>query len=273
MATVPDNFLLARERERNATTRGHFGIYSYHREQQMALLHGLHGKRIAILGAGNCNDVDLPTIAKAFGEVHLFDIDAEALSCALAAQPSEVQSACHLHVRDLTGTASFLDEWRSHPPEQMAAQIAAWEQLAQLINEVGAFDVVISTCMLSQVAINLRDFFGVVPALNSALCAGIAGHVMLAATLTQPGGTLLVVSDCITNRFPIYEETERRGALEAIFYLAAQGAAFPGTEPSLIADLLLGASVGQAEFKKAWIWALSPEQTYLVYAIQGVRVA
>jgi len=271
MATVPDNFLLARERDRNATTRGHFGAYAHHREQQMALLQGLSGKRIAILGAGNCNDIDLPTLAKAFSEIHLFDIDAESLTCALAEQPSEVQGACHPHVRDLTGIASFLEQWRSNTPEPMAAQLAAWTQLAELVDEVGAFDVVISTCMLSQVAINLRDFFGIVPALNSALCAAIAGHVMLAATLTQPGGTLIIVSDCITNRFPIYEETERRGALEAIFHLAAQGAAFPGTEPSLIHDLLAGSNIGQTEFKNAWIWALSPSQTYLVYALQGTR--
>jgi hypothetical protein len=271
MAALPDNFLLIRERERNTTTRGHFDAYAQHRAQQMALLETLSGKRIAILGAGNCNDLDLSTLARAFNEIHLFDIDAEALSVAVAVQPLAVQRVCHLHVQDLTGIAGFIDEWRSNPPEPMAAQIAAWTQLSQLVDTVGAFDVVVSTCMLSQAAINLRDFFGIVPALNSALCAAVAGHVMLAATLTQPGGTLLVVSDCITNRFPIYEETERRGALEAIFYLAAQGAAFPGTDPSLIADLLTGSNIVQTEFKNAWIWALSPEQTYLVYALQGTR--
>jgi hypothetical protein len=151
----------------------------------------------------------------------------------------------------------------------MAAQVAAWEKLSPLIAEVGEFEVVLSSCLLSQVAINLRDYFGLVPALNSALPAGIVGHVVLAAALVKPGGTLLIVSDCITDRFPIHEETERHGALQAIFKLAAQGAAFPGTDPQLIANVLSGTDLGNLEFKDAWIWQL--EQAYLVYALQALR--
>jgi hypothetical protein len=267
---APTDFLLARERDRNSSTRGAFASYKDHRARQMALLDGVSGERIAILGAGNCNDVDLAALARAFGEVHLFDIDGEALAGAVARQSKEVKRACHLHERDLTGVASFLEEWRDDPPEMMPAQMAAWAKLAPLIEEAGVFDTVISTCMLSQVAINLRDFFGVVPALNSALCAAVVGHLMLAAGLTRPGGILLVVSDCITDKFPIHQEAKRQGPLKAIFSLADQGAAFPGTDPRLVADVLAGTEVAKAEFKDAWIWELT-EQAYLVYAIRATR--
>jgi hypothetical protein len=237
----------------------------------MALLRALGGTRIAILGAGNCNDLDLATIARAFGEIHLFDIDGEALSGAVERQEHHVRSACRLHVRDLTGVARFLEEWRAQSPELMPAQISAWKELSTLADEVGQFDAVMSACMLSQIAINLRDFFGIVPALNSALCAAIVAHLLLTAALTKPGGTLLVVSDCITNQFPIHEEAERRGALNAILHLATQGATFPGTDPELIAGVLGGTDITGTELKDAWLWELTAEQQYLVYALQGTR--
>jgi len=272
LRVVSCDFLLERERERNASTRGRFAYYAQHRAQQMALAKGLHGQRIAVLGAGNCNDLDLSALAKAFGEVHLFDIDADALSSALERQSSEVQRACHLHAHDLTGVASYLEDWQESPPEPLAAQVAAWTKLSAVLREAGQFDAVLSTCMLSQVAINLRDFFGLAPALNSALFAAIAGHVMLASALTKSGGTVLVTSDCITNRYPIHQEAQARGALNAIFHLAAQGAAFPGTDPDLIAALLTTPDFSQPQFKNAWIWDLS-DQSYLVYAVQADRIS
>jgi hypothetical protein len=267
---VSRDFLLERERERNASTRGRFAHYAQHRAQQTALTKGLRGARIAVLGAGNCNDLELPALAEAFQEIHLFDIDAEALDSAFERQSSEVQRVCHLHAHDLTGVASFLEDWQVNPPEPLAAQVAAWSKLSSVLSEAGQFDAVLSTCMLSQVAINLRDFFGLAPALNSALLAAIAGHIMLASALTKSGGTVLVTSDCITSRYPIHQEAEARGPLNAIFHLAAQGAAFPGTDPELIAALLATPDFSQPQFKNAWIWDLS-EQSYLVYAVQAAR--
>lgn len=237
----------------------------------MELLRTLTGDRIAILGAGNCNDLDLSSIAESFGEVHLFDIDGEALRRAVERQDHGVRRACRLHEHDLTGVAALLDEWRDCSPEPMPAQLATWSALSALIDEAGEFDTVMSTCLLSQVAINLRDFFGIVPALNGALCAAVVGHLHLAAELTKPGGTLLVVSDCITNQFPIHEEADRCGPLEAIFHLAARGATFPGTDPDLIAGVLRGAEIAGTELKDAWVWELTAEQQYLVYALMGTR--
>lgn len=270
LSAVSRDFLLERERERNESTRGRFAYYAQHRAQQTALAKALQGQRIAVLGAGNCNDLDLPELAATFAEIHLFDIDAEALDGAFGRQSSEVQRACHLHVHDLTGVASYLGEWQERPPEPLAAQVAAWTKLSAVVDEAGQFDAVISTCMLSQVAINLRDFFGLAPALNSALFAAIAGHIMLASALTKSGGTVLVTSDCITSRYPIHQEAQARGALDAIFHLAAQGAAFPGTDPDLIAALLATPEFSPPHFKNAWIWDLS-DQSYLVYAVQAER--
>jgi hypothetical protein len=183
-----------------------------------------------------------------------------------------VRRACFLHERDLTGVASLLDPWRREAPEPATALVDAWKRLAPLAGEAGQFDAVLSTCVLSQIAINLRDFFGLVPALNIALMAAITGHIVLAKTLTKPGGLLLVTSDCITNRFPIQQEAKARGAMGAIFHLSQQGAAFPGTDPKLILEVLREARFSPPELRRAWIWNLS-EQSYLVYGVATSRLA
>lgn len=270
MADPPLDFLLQRERDRNRSTSQGFDAYAAHRAEQMALLCELRGQRLALLGAGNCNDIDLERLCGAFEELHLFDIDAEALERAVARHSPRVQAACRVHAHDLTGVVPFLEAWRTSPPEPLAAQVAAWTKLCELLTEVGQFDAVASTCLLSQVAINLRDFFGLTPALNSALFAAIAGHIMLATSLTKPGGSLLVFSDCITNQYPIHEEARSRGALPAIFHLAAQGAAFPGTDPELLTSLVKSPEFPEPELPRAWIWDLG-EQSYLVYALRAAR--
>lgn len=266
MVVAAGNFMVHQERWRNSSTRLAFEGYAQHRAQQMALLQGWRGERLAVLGAGNCNDLDLASLANSFREIHLFDIDAEALAGAYQRQSERVRRACSLHERDLTGVASLIEAWRCDAPEPMAALVAGWRGLAPLVDEAGQFDAVLSTCLLSQVAINLRDFFGVTSALNTALMAAITGHTLLAKTLTRPGGTLLITSDCITNRFPIHEEAAARGAMGAIFHLSQLGAAFPGTDPRLIVDLLREPQFSAPELKSAWIWDLS-EQSYLVYAV------
>ena len=268
----PRNFMIERERWRNASTRSSFDSYAQHRAQQMALVAGWRGERLAVLGAGNCNDLDLAILADSFRELHLFDIDAEALTGAYERQSARVRRACALHEHDLTGVASLIDRLRDHEPEPRAAVTAAWAELARLVSEAGEFDAVLSTCLLSQVAINLRDFFGIVPALNTALMAAITGHIVLAKTLTKPGGTLLVTSDCITNRYPIHREAAARGAMGAILHLSQAGAAFPGTDPRLVVDLLRQAQFSPPEVRRAWIWDLT-EQSYLVYGVATTHLA
>lgn len=272
MTDRPVDFLLECERWRNSSTRTAFDRYAQHRAQQMALISSWRGERIAVLGAGNCNDLNLTALADAFQEIHLFDIDARALAGALERQSDRVRRVCHLHECDLTGVASLIESWQRQPPQPLTAQIEGWVALARLLREVGRFDAVLSTCLLSQVAVNLRDFFGLTSTLNTALLAAVTGHILLAKALTKPGGKLLVTCDCITDQYPIHEEAAARGAIEAVLHLTQQGAAFPGTNPALIADLLRDAQFSPPELKHAWIWDLN-EQSYLVYALETARHA
>ena len=54
--------------------------------------------KVAILGAGNCNDLDLVQLASECGEIHLFDLDREAMEDALLRQG--VSERPDIHLRD-----------------------------------------------------------------------------------------------------------------------------------------------------------------------------
>jgi len=67
------------QRRMNATTAGNRAWFAAHRQRIEVLLRkNPRGARLCVLGAGNCNDLDLPELAGHFGEIHLVDLDATA---------------------------------------------------------------------------------------------------------------------------------------------------------------------------------------------------
>ena len=84
--------LALRQQVYNQTTRGSWKYFSQHRNQILNLVFeeslDRQGK-LAILGAGNCNDLDLKDLLGHFREVHLFDLDQTAMEFALRRQSVE----------------------------------------------------------------------------------------------------------------------------------------------------------------------------------------
>jgi hypothetical protein len=68
----------------NRDTADSWHRYSEHRARVTALAPG--GDSCAVLGAGNCNDLDLDALTGRYREIHLIDLDAEALERARARQ-------------------------------------------------------------------------------------------------------------------------------------------------------------------------------------------
>jgi hypothetical protein len=92
----------------NRQTNSGWNGYANHRAHTTSLvLSASTGARgnVAILGAGNCNDLDLPSITKAYGGVYVFDIDGEAMNAGVARQrlPLESEKKMFGRVVDLTG--------------------------------------------------------------------------------------------------------------------------------------------------------------------------
>jgi hypothetical protein len=109
----------------NRSTGGQWNLYASHRQElERLLVPSRPGGRICVLGAGNCNDLDLRWLTQVYREVHLVDIDGDALARAAKFQKVEGSEKLRLHGSiDLTGLADRLGTWAKAPPTSAEIEI------------------------------------------------------------------------------------------------------------------------------------------------------
>ena len=141
---------------------------------------------LCVLGAGNCNDLDLGSLHCTFREVHLVDLDREALEAAVARQRPSDASCIRLHApHDLTGVVDELAHGSS------AAALIERMRAFRLPLEGSPFDVVLSAGVLSQIFqlfVKAR-----LPAEEtvSLVIAARRQHFQLLLDLTRAGGAVV----------------------------------------------------------------------------------
>src|SRR5438132_14001730 len=87
MSDIPPESISDEQARQNRTTRNQWHLYASHRlEIEKLIVPESRGQRLCVVGAGNCNDLDLRWLAGAYGEVHLVDIDPLALDGAVRRQ-------------------------------------------------------------------------------------------------------------------------------------------------------------------------------------------
>ncbi|MGA2501139.1 MAG: hypothetical protein ABSH20_25660, partial [Tepidisphaeraceae bacterium] len=103
----------------NESTAGSRAWFASHRQRIEALLRrGPKGGRLCVLGAGNCNDLDLPELAGHFGEIHLVDLD-EAAARGATKLLGLTNVVVHAPV-DITGIAAIISTWGMPRPTDAA---------------------------------------------------------------------------------------------------------------------------------------------------------
>ena len=225
--------------------------FAAHRARLMELAgEGGTEQRLLVLGVGNASDLDLPLLTERFREVHLVDLDGAALERAKARQSESVQARLVLHPDvDLSGLLEHLDAWGEAFPEPRLLGATAIAAARGLVAALGSYDVVLSTCVLSQLGLPFRRNW-VAPASTWANLSAALNAVHLAT-----------LAGC----------TARRGVL--VFDVQEQdGAVTP--DPELVLAQLrspgLAALVASPKLSEPWQWQLgSSPQT--VYAIEFVR--
>lgn len=240
--------------------------------------------RLCLLGGGNANDVDLPRLVAAFREVHLVDIDAEALGRAHERLTEAERARVFLHAPvELSGMFGDFEAWTRAAPllganrveRARAAAVAAGAVAAQL---PGPFDTVVSCCMLTQIQLSLRDLVGErdrdFPALRATMNAI---HVRLLAGLLGPRGKALLATDMASSTTYPLDSLPADADVAGLFQeLVATGNVFFISHPGLLAaeirrDPQLDPHLTVHFPVGAWLWQNGPNIRYLVYALELAR--
>jgi len=265
----------------NRSGKGHEAYFAGHRlrlTQEILRLAPAGGRgRLCLLGAGNANDVDLDSLAERYEEIHLVDVDAEAVdgAAARAAQAHPGRLMAHAPV-DASGILDRLTAWARRPPAPAELPGEMQAAVARVCGAVpGPFDVVASCCLLTQLQLVLLE---VVRDRNPhfdqlrAILNGI--HVRTLAALLAPGGVALLVTDLTGNdTYPLDELPPDTDLGKLMVDLLAAGniihAVHPGRlsaeirrDPELRARYAVRFPVGP------WLWKNGPDRTYLVCALE-----
>jgi hypothetical protein len=272
----------------NGSTRGQWTLFDSHRREIERLLGQVLPERdplllaaspvkpkLCVLGAGNCNDLDLRWLIERFSEVHLFDIDAEALRRATTRQNVTAEPAVVSHAPvDLSGLTTTLDRWLLAPPTdgdiEAAVQIAAQTPLPAT---PGTFDVVVSPCLLSQLIAPVRQRIEKRAGWQRLRKTIITRHLAMLMELVRPGGHALFLCDVVSSDTePQLPQASPEKLEDVLQNLADRGRTFRDLDPRAIIDTLrqhprLAEMICQLKRTTPWLWHLGPRRTYLVYAL------
>jgi hypothetical protein len=268
----------------NASAIGHEGSFAEHRarltreivERAPASRQG----RLCLLGVGNANDVDLDAVAARFAEVHLVDIDPDAVARAIARVPAprRAQLVAHAPV-DASGLFDRLAPWTgpSAFPAPEVTDAFVGDAVARVVDALpGPFDVVVSCSMLTQLQLVLLQVVGDAhPRFADVRAALNRAHVRTLGTLLAPGGVALLVTDLTTSEIhpPLIHVDANADLARLMSDLIAAGsiiyAANPGPlssemrrDPTLKQSFAVRYPIGP------WLWHNGPTQVLLVYALE-----
>ncbi|MEO0375389.1 MAG: hypothetical protein AAF329_12350 [Cyanobacteria bacterium P01_A01_bin.17] len=274
------NLLIQRQTDFNLSSRNAWDVFADHRDRVTSLLmQGADDSRLCILGAGNCNDLDLQTLVQFHREVHLVDIDTNALDKGVARQNLVNHSRLYLHGGvDLTGMLDQIASWSSDT-QVSEADIAAFldRPICSLDKIPGPFDIVASTCVLSQLIKILVDAVGEENPQFLALIQAIRmGHLRLLMHLTLSGGTSLLFTDVVSSTsYPALASVPAHNLSQVVSQLIKDGNFFHGVNPAVLVHLLrqdpeLSEQVTVIEPIGPWLWDLGP-RNYAVVALKLQR--
>ena len=137
-------------------------------------------------------------------------------------------------------------------------------------NLPGPFDVVLSAGVVSQLVWSCMTELGLEhPALRAVALTAMMTHVCMAATLTRPGGTLILVVDTIARHPDVFAARgDRLSPPELLAHFERRTECLPATELEVVLAALKQA-FGNAEIRLAtpWLWTIAEHRSSLVYAV------
>jgi hypothetical protein len=249
--------------------------YASHRAHVTEVLCGQSGGDLCILGAGNGSDLDLAALAARFAAIHLVDIDGEALERCRAGAPHDLARRLGLHPGvDLSGFTEQIDAWGEELPTEAELGRAAQPAIHGILRRLGrTFDVVASTCALSQLAVPYhRALILPAPAWANLHATITAVHLATIVGATRPGGTGVLIFDVLSSKSaPGLRGLAPEEAATFADRHVAEGGRLDPNPAGLLARLAgLGRLVASPRLTAPWLWNIGAE-TQLVYGLTFTR--
>lgn len=270
------NSLVQRQISFNRSSSNAWDAFAGHRSQVTFLLkHGSDLSRLCILGAGNCNDLDLTPLLQSHQEIHLVDIDVDALTQGVAKQNLVDHAHIHLHGGlDLTGMIDSMSHWSPNSTLTETDISACIDASAHCLEQLpGPFEVVASTCLLSQLIKSIVDAIGENhPQFVEVIQAIRLGHLHLLLKLMKSGGLGVLVTDVVSSdSYPSLASVPAQNLSQVLVQLVRQGNFFHGVNPAAIVNLfrqdpVLSQQVASLEPVGPWHWNFGPRH-YAVIAV------
>ena len=276
------NWLSQRSIDDNNASDGNWKSFATHRARLTELLRISQDgpcRRLCLLGAGNCNDSDLPALLKIYKEIHLVDLDKSALIRGVARQGLGDSLAVQLHGGiDITGALDVMASWSPKMPISDKDLVQCMKgPVAVLPRLPGPFDVVASTCLVSQLLRNVVTSAGEAhPQFLQAIQAVRAGHLRFLVELVAGGGCGLLITDLVSSdSYPPLSTIPTNQLPGVIARLIQESNFFHGLNPAILAtffqsDPVVGSEIAKVDLIQPWLWDLGP-RTYAVYALRFFR--
>lgn len=260
-----------------------WSAFESHRHKICQLLTNLSkgpDSRLCVLGSGRTTDLDLIELLKYFSTIDLVDLDPNLTTEALVQRGFDQHPAVKAHGgKDVTGLGKHWQAFRDSPNENGLIEII--ESCTHIDIGMGEYDVVASTCLLSQLMKNAAEYIE-----SSGMSASISQtyfsevikaireqHLRLMLEHTVSGGSAVLITD-LTSAEALPEILNSQiDLLDLISSSVIEGNHFPGLNPMLIAESLqspaIAVKIAQVQLTSPWIWN-SIESKYLCigYRIQ-----
>ena len=254
--------------------------YGQHRQRTMELISlaavefgSLTEQTVSILGAGNCMDLDLQQLATIFHSVSLLDIDCDAVESGVNAaeglQTSRVQIVAPVDLATPLATTTAASLLEAGSIAQLCQQLA--NPLAIL--PVAPADVVISTCVLSQILSGLtQSVTDKHPQFLALIQAVRRGHLVRMLQLLKPGGRGILISDLVSSETtPALTSIDDASLPRLLAQALATGNFFSGLHPGVMLQDLgtspdIAPDVESPIMTAPWRWKMGT-RVYAVYAI------
>ena len=264
---------------RNEASADRWELAEQHRRRVTELvlnLCELSSPTLCVLGAGNCNDVDLKTLRQKFVGIDLVDIDAAALEQGVERQGCVHDSAIRrVGGCDITGIWPELADCAEKQP-------ANDDQVAELVDravdwpglgERGTYSVVVSLCVLSQLIDGVVRSVGEShPRFFELVAAVRLRHLRLLEELLAASGTGLLITDFVSSdTAPQLPNLTGNELSQTLLKMIEEQNFFSGLNPFRVQAVLaeddqLRGSISSIRCAEPWLWNFGPRH-YGVAAI------